>query len=83
MPNEKVKISTITRYNGKKITQIENLPEEIDQERLLKTFKRQFNCNGTIDNRSGTRLLLVAGDQRQNFMLYLKNILNIDDIEIL
>ncbi|PVU88471.1 hypothetical protein BB561_005834 [Smittium simulii] len=58
----------IQQRNGRKtITSLQGLPEELDQKRLLKAFKKVFACNGTIveDDELG-EVIQLQGDQRTN-----------------
>jgi len=59
----------ITQRNGKKsITTIQGLPTELDLKKILKEFKKQFNCNGSIseDPDLGGTVVQLQGDQRDN-----------------
>ncbi|KAJ9444651.1 Protein translation factor SUI1-like protein [Diplonema papillatum] len=61
--------------NGRKcITSIQGLHPELDYKRLLKAFKKQFSCNGSIveDKDLGT-VLQLQGDQRENASNFLSN----------
>eukprot|EP00743_Colponemidia_sp_Colp-15_P000992 GILK01001096.1.p1 GENE.GILK01001096.1~~GILK01001096.1.p1 ORF type:complete len:120 (-),score=20.42 GILK01001096.1:167-493(-) len=54
--------------NGKKsLTTIQGLAEELDYKKLLRAFKKSFNCNGTIveDEELG-HVIQLQGDQRKN-----------------
>jgi translation initiation factor 1 len=59
----------ITQRNGRKsITTIQGLPTELDLKKILKDFKKQFNCNGSIseDPDLGGTVVQLQGDQRDN-----------------
>ena len=65
--------------NGRKcITIIEGLGDLIDHNKLLKTFKKKFCCNGNInkDKQLGN-ILQLSGDHRKDIKLYLINHHNI------
>ncbi|KAK9759683.1 Eukaryotic translation initiation factor eIF-1 [Basidiobolus ranarum] len=56
----------IQQRNGRKtLTTIQGLPAELDQKRMLKAFKKDFACNGTIveDEEMG-EVIQLQGDQR-------------------
>ncbi|KAI8992076.1 translation initiation factor SUI1, partial [Mycotypha africana] len=56
----------IQQRNGRKtLTTLEGLPKEYDSKKILKTFKKEFACNGTIveDEVLGS-ILQLSGDQR-------------------
>eukprot|EP01096_Ripella_sp_DP13-Kostka_P017787 TRINITY_DN928_c0_g2_i7.p3 TRINITY_DN928_c0_g2~~TRINITY_DN928_c0_g2_i7.p3 ORF type:complete len:116 (+),score=58.15 TRINITY_DN928_c0_g2_i7:190-537(+) len=58
----------IQQRNGKKtLTTVQGIPPEIDFPRLLKAFKKQFCCNGTVvDDPELGHVIQLQGDQRQN-----------------
>jgi translation initiation factor 1 len=51
---------------------VQGLPEEIDQKKLLKAFKKDFACNGTLvqDEELG-EVIQLQGDQRVKVQLFL------------
>ncbi|CAG8620180.1 6751_t:CDS:2 [Paraglomus brasilianum] len=52
--------------NGRKtLTTVQGIPAEYDQRRLLKAFKKEFACNGTLvqDEELG-QVIQLQGDQR-------------------
>lgn len=58
----------IQQRNGRKtLTTVQGLPSETDFPKLLKAFKKQFCCNGCInqDPEMG-QVIQLQGDQRQN-----------------
>ncbi|GBB97074.1 hypothetical protein RclHR1_02910002 [Rhizophagus clarus] len=63
----------IQQRNGRKtLTTVQGLPSEYDQKKLLKAFKKEFACNGTLvqDEELG-QIIQLQGDQRlkvQNFL---------------
>ena len=50
----------------RKVTIIEQIPEDIDLPKVLKAFKKLFNCNGTIvkDEQKGL-VIQLSGDIRK------------------
>ncbi|CAG8604379.1 3302_t:CDS:2 [Acaulospora morrowiae] len=63
----------IQQRNGRKtLTTVQGLPSDYDQKKLLKAFKKEFACNGTLvqDEELG-QVIQLQGDQRlkvQNFL---------------
>ncbi|KAF9345594.1 Eukaryotic translation initiation factor eIF-1 [Mortierella sp. NVP85] len=56
----------IQQRNGRKtLTTIQGLPKNLDKKRLLKVFKKDFACNGTLveDEELGS-IIQLQGDQR-------------------
>lgn len=56
----------IQQRNGRKtLTTIQGLPSQFDKKRLLKIFKKDFACNGTLveDEELGS-VIQLQGDQR-------------------
>ncbi|CUV04438.1 translation initiation factor 1 (eIF1), SUI1p [Cryptosporidium parvum Iowa II] len=72
--------------NGKKsLTTVQGLSAEFDLKRLLKAFKKNFSCNGTIiDDPEHGPILQIQGDHRHNVARFLvgENIVNSDEIKI-
>ncbi|ORX87347.1 translation initiation factor SU [Basidiobolus meristosporus CBS 931.73] len=63
----------IQQRNGRKtLTTIQGLPAELDQKRMLKAFKKDFACNGTIveDEELG-EVIQLQGDQRLKVATFL------------
>ncbi|KAI9251584.1 translation initiation factor SUI1 [Sporodiniella umbellata] len=56
----------IQQRNGRKTwTTLQGLPKEYDTKKILKTFKKEFACNGTIvDDPELGLILQLTGDQR-------------------
>ncbi|ORY93395.1 hypothetical protein BCR43DRAFT_496855 [Syncephalastrum racemosum] len=56
----------IQQRNGRKTwTTLQGLPKEYDFKKILKTFKKEFACNGTIvDDEELGQVLQLTGDQR-------------------
>jgi translation initiation factor 1 len=56
----------IQQRNGRKtLTTIQGIPAHLDKKRLLKIFKKDFACNGTLveDEELGS-VIQLQGDQR-------------------
>ncbi|KAL4067853.1 eukaryotic translation initiation factor 1 [Scleroderma citrinum] len=64
----------IQQRNGRKtLTTLQGLPKEYDPKKLLKAFKKEFACNGTVveDTEMG-EVIQLQGDQRvkiSNFLV--------------
>ncbi|KAF9996055.1 Eukaryotic translation initiation factor eIF-1 [Entomortierella chlamydospora] len=56
----------IQQRNGRKtLTTIQGLPKTFDQKRMLKVFKKDFACNGTlVDDEELGSVIQLQGDQR-------------------
>ncbi|KAI9030529.1 translation initiation factor SUI1 [Hyaloraphidium curvatum] len=63
----------IQQRNGRKtLTTIQGLPEELDQKRILKAFKKEFACNGTIvDDEELGECIQLQGDHRAKVQQFL------------
>ncbi|AXA51113.1 translation initiation factor 1 [Malassezia restricta] len=63
----------IQQRNGRKtLTTLQGLPKEYDQKKLLKAFKKEFACNGTIvDDEELGQVIQLQGDQRQKISMFL------------
>ncbi|EEA06464.1 putative translation initiation factor SUI1 [Cryptosporidium serpentis] len=72
--------------NGKKsLTTVQGLSSEFDLKRLLKAFKKNFSCNGTIiDDAEHGSILQIQGDHRQNVAKFLvsESIVSSDEVKI-
>lgn len=58
----------IQQRNGKKsLTTVQGLPKELSYEKILKTLKKDFCCNGNVvqDKELG-KVIQLQGDQRKN-----------------
>ncbi|KAJ3103340.1 Eukaryotic translation initiation factor eIF-1 [Phlyctochytrium planicorne] len=63
----------IQQRNGRKtLTTVQGLPAELDQKRILKAFKKEFACNGTVveDEELG-EVIQLQGDQRAKVQQFL------------
>jgi len=56
----------IQQRNGRKtLTTLQGLPTEYDSKKLLKAFKKEFACNGTlVDDEEAGKVIQLQGDQR-------------------
>ena len=63
----------IQQRNGKKsITTIQGIDEKYDQYKILKVFKKEFACNGSIvENEDYGEIIQLQGDQRNNISEFL------------
>ena len=54
------------RSGRKTLTTLQGLPPELDFRRILKAFKKEFCCNGTIvDDEELGKVIQLQGDQRK------------------
>lgn len=63
----------LQQRNGRKcISTIQGIADDLDINRILKAFKKKFNCNGSImrDDRMGD-IIQLSGDQRTNIKSFL------------
>jgi len=63
----------IQQRNGRKtLTTLQGLSEEYDAKKLLKAFKKEFACNGTLveDEKMG-KVIQLQGDQRIKVLNFL------------
>ena len=76
----------VQQRNGRKcITHVQGLSQdtELDLKKILRTFKKTFNCNGSIQTHEEYgKVLQMSGDQRGGVYEYLteKKILNPNQI---
>ncbi|KAF4576459.1 Eukaryotic translation initiation factor eIF-1 [Pleurotus pulmonarius] len=56
----------IQQRNGRKtLTTLQGLPTEYDAKKLLKAFKKEFACNGTlVEDEEMGQVIQLQGDQR-------------------
>ncbi|CAF0785064.1 unnamed protein product [Adineta steineri] len=66
----------IQQRNGKKtLTTVQGIGDEFDKKRLLREFKKQFACNGTVvEHQEYGEVIQLQGDQRTNVSQFLKKI---------
>ncbi|KAI8998011.1 Eukaryotic translation initiation factor eIF-1 [Gaertneriomyces sp. JEL0708] len=63
----------VQQRNGRKtLTSVQGLPAEVDQKRVLKAFKKEFACNGTVvqDEDLG-EVIQLQGDHRVKIVQFL------------
>ncbi|TFL07363.1 eukaryotic translation initiation factor 1 [Pterulicium gracile] len=63
----------VQQRNGRKtLTTLQGLPKEYDTKKILKAFKQEFACNGTlIDDEEMGKVIQLQGDQRQHIFDFL------------
>jgi len=63
----------IQQRNGRKtLTTLQGLPKEYDPKKLLKAFKKEFACNGTlVDDEELGQVIQLQGDQRLKISTFL------------
>ncbi len=63
----------VQKRNGKKtLTTIQGLPDELDFKKIVKAFKKEFCCNGTIvDDEELGKIIQLTGDQRESVSKFL------------
>ncbi|KAJ3562893.1 hypothetical protein NP233_g9299 [Leucocoprinus birnbaumii] len=63
----------IQQRNGRKtLTTLQGLPKQYDPKKLLKAFKKDFACNGTlVDDEKMGEVIQLQGDQRTNIYKFL------------
>ncbi|KZV71850.1 eukaryotic translation initiation factor 1 [Peniophora sp. CONT] len=63
----------IQQRNGRKtLTTLQGLPREYDAKKLLKAFKKEFACNGTlVDDEEMGQVIQLQGDQRTKISTFL------------
>jgi translation initiation factor 1 len=68
------------------LTTVEGLPKDVDPKKVLKVFKKDFACNGSIvqDEDSGMDIIQLQGDHRQKVsqLLIEGAVCKKDDIQI-
>ena len=69
----------IQQRNGRKtLTTVQGIPDEYDPKKLLKHFKKEFACNGTlVEDEELGQVIQLQGDQRAKISQML-----IDDVEL-
>jgi len=57
----------VQQRNGRKcITHVQGLADDLDFKKILRRWKRGFNCNGSLQkDDDGQPILQMSGDQRQ------------------
>lgn len=66
----------IQQRNGRKtLTTVQGIAEQFDKKKLVKAFKKEFACNGTVvEHPEYGEVVQLQGDQRQNVCLFLTRI---------
>ncbi|KDN36094.1 translation initiation factor SU [Tilletiaria anomala UBC 951] len=74
----------IQQRNGRKtLTTLQGLPKEYDPKKLIKAFKKEFACNGTVvDDEESGQVIQLQGDQRQKISVFLADEVGIPKQEI-
>ena len=69
---ENVHIKIQNRNANKKITIVQGLDTGLNLKLIIKFWKKEFNCGGTIiDDMKYGKIIQLSGDQRQNVMNFL------------
>ncbi|KAF9264751.1 eukaryotic translation initiation factor 1 [Marasmius fiardii PR-910] len=63
----------IQQRNGRKtLTTLQGLPKQYDAKKVLKAFKKEFACNGTlVDDEEMGQVIQLQGDQRSKISTFL------------
>ena len=63
----------VQQRNGRKtITSVQGLPNDLDQKRILKAFKKEFACNGhVVDDEDLGTVIQLQGDHRTKIFEFL------------
>ncbi|CUA74987.1 Protein translation factor SUI1 [Ashbya gossypii ATCC 10895] [Rhizoctonia solani] len=63
----------VQQRNGRKtLTTLQGLPKEYNSKKLLKAFKKEFACNGTlVDDEELGQVIQLQGDQRLKISTFL------------
>ncbi|KAH8922827.1 translation initiation factor SU [Atractiella rhizophila] len=63
----------IQQRNGRKtLTTVQGVPSEYDPKKILKYFKKEFACNGTlVEDATLGRVIQLQGDQRTKVLQFL------------
>jgi translation initiation factor 1 len=69
--NHKIHIWIRQRNSKKNVTSIEQLPQEIDHQTVLKKMRHSFHCNGFITGSKTGKCIQLSGDQRENIKKFL------------
>jgi translation initiation factor 1 len=69
---KKIHLRTQQRNGKKCITTIQGLDDDLDIKRIAKAMRKQFNCNGTIEEHEQYgEIIQLQGDQRDNVIEWL------------
>lgn len=89
LPSEKIHIRIFQRNGRKRITFIENIPDNQNPKKILKAMRKEMNCTGNLANpkqkKEGVSYVIkLTGDQRENVILFLlKNKIVLNDKDII
>jgi translation initiation factor 1 len=63
----------LQQRNGRKtLTTVQGISDDYDKKKLVKAFKKEFACNGTvIDHPEYGEVIQLQGDQRKNIAEFL------------
>ena len=75
----KVHIRSQQRNARKSLTTVEGIDEKYDLKRLLKAFRKEFSCNGTISD----EVIILQGDQRQNVYDFITQVGLVDEKNVI
>jgi len=66
----------IQQRNGRKtLTTVQGIPSDYDQKKIVRAFKKKFNCNGTvIEHPEHGEVIQLQGDQRNNIQQFLLDV---------
>ena len=69
---KKIHLRTQQRNGKKCITTVQGLDDDLDIKRIAKAMRKQFNCNGSIDEHEQYgQIIQLQGDQRDNVIQWL------------
>ena len=69
---EKVHVRVQQRNGRKCITTVAGLADDLDIKRICKAFKKNFSCNGAVQNdEDASEVIQLSGDQRTNVKEFL------------
>ena len=70
--NSKIHLRSQQRNGKKSITIVQGLDEELDEKKILKYFKKTFQCNGCIsEDKEYGKIIQLSGDQKDNVKQFL------------
>ena len=71
---QNINIRVVARNARKSITFLSGIPKDENLVELVKSFKKKFSCNGSIeiDEKSQEKYLKMSGDQSQNMVDYFR-----------
>ena len=76
----------VQQRNGRKtLTTIQGIPVDLDQKKMVKYFKKEFACNGTIvKDTDDMEIIQLSGDQREKVKQFLvdQEICQSDEVKV-